>query len=94
LQILITNAFERAVKKLHKNEIVILEKNIDKIIVKPNIGKIKICDLVGIMIYKFHMLHQLILLAYTYDEAQAEITLLCFGSHENFYRDLKNQLKN
>jgi len=94
LKVIITNFFKRSAKKLHKNQAIILKENIRKIIANPSIGKVKIADLTSVMVYKFHILHQLTLLAYTYNEEQAEITLLCFGSHENFYRDLKNQLKN
>lgn len=94
MKVIITNFFKRSAKKLHKNQAIILKENIRKIIANPNIGKVKIADLTSVMVYKFHVLHQLILLAYTYNEAQAEIALLYFASHENFYKDLKNQIKN
>jgi len=42
--------------------------------------------------YKFKMNKQLTLLAYQYDIQTPSITLLALGSHENFYRDLKNTL--
>jgi mRNA-degrading endonuclease YafQ of YafQ-DinJ toxin-antitoxin module len=32
----------------------------------------------------------LTLLAYTYEEEVVTLTLLALGSHENFYRNLKN----
>lgn len=48
-------------------------------------------DLAGVLVYKFKINKQLILLSYTYDED--EINLLTFGSHQNFYKDLKNYRK-
>jgi mRNA-degrading endonuclease RelE of RelBE toxin-antitoxin system len=93
VKIFITSTFKRAAKKLHRNQITILEKSIEKISTEPTIGEIKTGDLAGIRVYKFHMLHQLVLLAYIYNELQKEITLLSFSSHENFYNNLKNQLK-
>jgi len=38
------------------------------------------------------MVNQLALLAYEYDEVKDTLTLLAFGSHENFYRDLKKKV--
>jgi len=38
----------------------------------------------GIRVYKFHMAGQLALLAYEYDDTDDKLTLLAFGSHENF----------
>ena len=86
MKVIIVKLFKRIAKKLHANQATILKEHIRKVITSPNIGKTKTGDLAGAMIYKFHMLHQLILLAYTYDEAQAEITLLYFASHEIFIK--------
>jgi mRNA-degrading endonuclease RelE of RelBE toxin-antitoxin system len=91
VRILVTNTFKRSSKKLHRNQISILEKAIEKIESKPTVGELKIGDLAGIRIYKFHIFHQLMLLAYTYNELQNEIILLSFASHEKFYENLKNQ---
>lgn len=91
MKILITGTFKRAEKKLHHNQTIILEEAIKKIESKPIIGEVKIGDLAGVRVYKFHMLHQLVLLAYSYNELQNEITLLSFASHENFYKNLKKQ---
>jgi len=49
-------------------------------------------DLNGIRVYKFHMVNKLALLAYEYNDVNDRLTLYAFGSHENFYRDLKNKL--
>ena len=70
----------------------LLEDAIEVIQNDPTLGELKVGDLAGIRVYKFNLLHQLILLAYFYDEKE-QVTLLWFGSHENFYRELKNQMK-
>lgn len=92
MRILITNTFKRNAKKLHRNQVTVLEEAIEKIKNNPTIGELKMGDLSGVRVYKFHILQQLILLAYIVNELSAEITLLYFGSHENFYEILKNQI--
>jgi hypothetical protein len=59
----------------------------------PAVGDMKVGDLTGIRIYRFHILNQLILLAYTYNEQNDEVTLLYFASHQNFYESLKKKIK-
>ena len=56
----------------------------------PDIGDIKVGDLQGIQIYKFKSMNNQILLAYEVD--LHILHLYAFGSHENFYRDLKKHL--
>ncbi len=90
MNILQTPTFKRQIKKLHKNQIRDLNLAINKIIVQPNIGNIKKGDLNGILIFKFKMIKQLALLAYKINNDQSIIFLLALGSHENFYRNLKN----
>ena len=46
-------------------------------------------DLSGIHVYKFKMVKQLTLLAYEYCSDGTIIILMAFGSHENFYKQLK-----
>ncbi|MCL5260365.1 MAG: type II toxin-antitoxin system RelE/ParE family toxin [Gammaproteobacteria bacterium] len=89
MKIFITNAFERAAKKLYRNQIAELEEAIEVIKTNPIIGEAKVGDLAGIRVYKFHISPQLILLAYLYNEENSKITLLSFGPHENFYEKLK-----
>jgi len=86
----VTTTFKRVAKKLHQNQIALLEKAIAAIQKEPDLGELKVGDLAGVRVYKFHMLHQLILLAYTYDESTDELILVSFGPHENFYANLKN----
>lgn len=84
-----TNTFKKCVKKLHPTQKKELDTAIKEIMNSPRLGEIKIGDLTGVRVYKFKMNKQLCLLAYMHIEAQETITLLLFGPHENFYRDLK-----
>ena len=83
-----TRSFKNKVKKLHKNQKAELDLAVKNIVNNPLIGEEKIGDLAGVRVYKFYIQKQLTLLAYMYSDDM--ITLLTFGSHENFYRDLKN----
>ena len=89
MQILQTNSFRKAVKKLHKNQKKHLDKAIQKITNDPTLGEAKTGDLASVRVYRFKILNQLTLLAYTYDNNKMILILLTFGTHENFYRDLK-----
>jgi len=46
-------------------------------------------DLHFLRVYKFKMLKQLTLLGYSYEDGTLVLELIALGSHENFYRDLK-----
>ena len=82
--------FHEAVKKLHPNQKKDLDKAVKIIISDPGIGDSKSGDLSGIFFYKFKIVKQITLIAYTYNDQIITLTLLKLGSHENFYRDLKN----
>lgn len=92
MKVLLTSTFKRAAKKLHQNQITILEDAIEELQENPLIGELKIGDLAGVRVYKFYIQRQLILLAYTYNELANELVLLSFASHENFYKNLKKQI--
>lgn len=79
--------FSRVVKKLHLEERKLLEEAIKALIAKPSAGEIKVGNLCGYRVYKFKVNQTLMLLAYTIHKDT--LTLLAYGSHENFYRDLK-----
>lgn len=85
--IYLSPAFGRKVKKLKKQEKKDLDDAVLDILKDPSVGQKKVGDLSGVLIHKFKINKQLALLSYTYTDS--EITLLTFGSHENFYRDLK-----
>ena len=88
MHILVTPTFERAVKKLHRQQKAELDMAVRGIIDDSEIGEVKVGDLVGIRVHKFRMGNQLCLLAYRILDEDS-IKLLTVGSHENFYRDLK-----
>ena len=58
----------------------------------PLIGDRKSGDLGGVRVYKLQMVNQENLLAYSYEDEVLTLRLLALGSHENFYRDLKQSL--
>jgi len=86
-----TNTFRKAVKKLHQSHINEVKGVIEKIAVDPLSGGLKRGDLAGIRVYKFHLDHQLVLLAYFYEEQDERLTLIDLSSHENFYKRLKKK---
>ena len=88
MRILVTPTFERAVKKLHRQQKAELDMAVRGIIDDSEIGEVKVGDLAGIRVHKFRMGNQLCLLAYRILDEDS-IKLLTVGSHENFYRDLK-----
>ncbi len=87
IDILQTNAFLRAYKKLHNNQKDTVDQAVADIVLDPAIGEQKKGDLAGIYMHKFKCVGQLFLLAYEFDPATR--TLLLVGTHENFYRKLK-----
>ena len=84
--------FAKAIKKLHSNQKSDLDKAVQLLIADPMIGDSKAGDLAGVRVHKFKIVNQLNLLAYSYEDEILTLTLLALGSHENFYRDLKQSL--
>jgi hypothetical protein len=82
--------FAKQKKKLHKQQIKNLDTAVQCILSTPAIGDMKVGDLQGIQVYKFKSNNQQILLAY--EVIDSTLFLYAFGSHENFYRDLKKYL--
>ena len=91
LRIYQSSLFGRKVKKLRKQEKDVLDSAIRSILENPKIGQEKKGDLRGVRVHKFQLNRQLILLAYAVSED--ELHLITFGSHENYYRDLKRFLE-
>ncbi len=87
-----TGLFLKAVKKLHANQKADLDLAVKAIMNEPDIGQSKTGDLSGVLVYKFKMVKQLTLLAYTYHDQTITLTLLALGTHENFYRDIKKSI--
>jgi mRNA interferase RelE/StbE len=84
-----TPTFKRAAKRLPRARKAELDAAIRKIIAKPDTGEAKKGDLAGVLVHKFTMNRQMVLLAYEVFELDGTIKLLALGGHENFYRDLK-----
>lgn len=87
IQVLQTNVFARAYKKLHANQKDAVDIAIASIVQNPNLGEEKKGDLAGVCVFKFDCVNQLFLLAYEFDPSTR--VLLLVGTHENFYRTLK-----
>ena len=92
MKLLQSRQFAKAVKKLHTTQKADLDKAVQLLIQDPLIGDLKSGDLRGVRVYKFKIMNQLNLLAYSYEDEVLTLTLLALGSHENFYRDLKQSL--
>ena len=90
-KIYLSPAFSRKVKKLKKQEKKELDTAVLDIWNDPAIGQEKAGDLSGVFVHKFKIDKQQTLLSYTHTDSK--IYLLTFGSHENFYRDLKKYKK-
>ena len=92
LAILVTPTFARAIKKLHVKDKLIVDKAVKAIAGDPSIGEEKKGDLAGILVHKFKINKQEVLLAYQLHpdkRSPASVLLLSLGSHENFYAELK-----
>ncbi len=92
MQILQSNLFKNSYKKLHKNQIKIVDSQIKLVMNQPDIGVLKKGDLAGVRVHKFKIDNQLYLLAYEYQDTVNLLMLLALGSHENFYDKIKNYL--
>lgn len=91
-KVLQTSTFKKAVKKLHKNQKADLDSAVKALMQEPQLGEQKKGDLSFMRVYKFKMAKQLTLLGYSYESGSVVLELLTFGSHENFYRDVKKIL--
>jgi len=89
MKILTTPRFDRTIKKLHSQEKKSLDDAVRALISNPQAGESKKGDLSGVYVYKYEHQQQLLLLAYSIDIKNERIVLLGYGTHENFYRDLK-----
>jgi mRNA interferase RelE/StbE len=88
MRLLVSPTFSRALKKLHSGDKAALDEVVRQISNDPMIGEAKLGDLAGVRVFKFRIKNQLCLLAYRQIDSDT-VKLLTFGSHENFYRDLK-----
>ncbi|MBC2715568.1 MAG: type II toxin-antitoxin system RelE/ParE family toxin [Desulfobacteraceae bacterium] len=82
--------FARKKKKLNRKQVKDLDDTIRKIAQNPETGTLKVGDLSGVRVYKFNSANSLILLAY--EIIENTLFLYTFGSHQNFYRELKRYI--
>ncbi|ODN41398.1 type II toxin-antitoxin system RelE/ParE family toxin [Piscirickettsia litoralis] len=82
-------SFRKVYKKLHNNQKTDVNTAVRELMGNPSLGESKTGNLTGVLVYKFRMVKQETLLAYTFDAYSQVLTLMSLGSHENFYRDLK-----
>ena len=87
-----SRSFEQKVKKMPKQEKEVLDQEIRIIAENPSIGEEKRGDLRGVFVHKFKLKTNRYLLAYR--KAGDDLELVMIGPHENYYRDLKQYLKN
>ena len=90
MELLLTPAFARQIKKLHKNQKDSLDKALHQLVKNPFLVDAKTADLEGIFVLKFMINRQQWLLAYRL-VSEDRLKLLLVGPHENFYRDLKKK---
>ena len=69
-----------------------LDREVKKIAENPAIGEEKKGDLRGVFVHKFKLKAIQYLLAYR--KIGSDLELVMIGPHENYYRDLKQYLKN
>lgn len=88
-KVLQTSSFNKAAKKLRKNQKADLDDAVRALMENPLLGEQKKGDLSFMRVYKFKMAKQHTLLGYSYQDEAVVLELLTFGTHENFYRDAK-----
>lgn len=88
--VLQTPSFKKAVKKLKPDQKKALDQAVKALLETPTLGEQKKGDLTFLRVYKFKINRQQALLGYHFDKGTLVLTLMAFGSHENFYRDIKH----
>jgi mRNA-degrading endonuclease RelE of RelBE toxin-antitoxin system len=86
-----SRSFKKKVEKLSKSEKDTLDREIRRIAENISIGEEKKGDLRGVFVHKFKLKTIQYLLAYR--KAGSNLELVMIGPHENYYRDLKQYLK-
>ncbi|MFC1811588.1 type II toxin-antitoxin system RelE/ParE family toxin [Thermodesulfobacteriota bacterium] len=83
--------FKKFVKKQTRSFQLVIEDEVEKIIITPDIGETKKGDLTGFRVHKFSHRKQNFLIAYR--SQNENIIFIKVGPHENFYRELKKYLR-
>jgi hypothetical protein len=89
MRVLTTPRFDRVVKKMHVEEKRALDEAVRLVVVAPASGELKKGDLANVRVYKYKFNREQKLLAYAANIDEQVIILMGYGTHENFYRDLK-----
>ncbi|MDK1022836.1 MAG: type II toxin-antitoxin system RelE/ParE family toxin [Gammaproteobacteria bacterium] len=89
--VLQTPTFRKAVKKLKANQKKDLDDAVRVLMAKPTLGEKKKGALAFLRVHKFKMNKQLTLLGYSFNGDTLTLELMAFGSHENFYRNIKRR---
>jgi mRNA-degrading endonuclease RelE of RelBE toxin-antitoxin system len=87
-----SRSFEKKVKKMSKSEKDVLDQEVKRIAEDPSVGEEKKGELRGVFVHKFKLKATQYLLAYR--RVGDDLELVMIGPHENYYRDLKQYLKN
>jgi hypothetical protein len=87
-----SRSFEKKVKKMSMSEKDSLDREVKLIAEDPAIGEEKKGDLRDVFVHKFKLETTQYLLAYR--KVGGDLELVMIGPHENYYRDLKQYLKN
>ena len=87
-----SRSFEKKVKKMSRSEKDLLDREIRRIAEDLSIGDEKKGDLKDVFVHKFKLEATQYLLAYR--KVGGDLELVMIGPHENYYRDLKQYLKN
>lgn len=88
-QVVQTPMFKKAVKKLKAQRKKELDSAVKTLMETTTVGEQKKGHLAFLRVYKFKMNKQLTLLGYSFYDGRLVLELMALGSHENFYRDIK-----
>jgi mRNA-degrading endonuclease RelE of RelBE toxin-antitoxin system len=87
-----SRSFEKKVKKMSKSEKDVLDQEVKRIAEDPSVGEEKKGELRGVFVHKFKLKATQYLLAYR--RVGDDLELVMIGPYKNYYRDLKQYLKN
>lgn len=90
-KIVVSNIFLKFKKKSSKKLQLEIDNQVKNICHNPKIGELKKGDLKNIRVLKFTFGNQLLLLSY--ETINKILFLYSIGSHENFYKKLKQYLR-
>lgn len=91
MDILYKPPFKKFVKKQTRLFQLIIEDEVERVVSNPDVGEVKKGDLSGFRVYKFKFQNQEYLIAYKTESK--DIIFYMIETHENFYRNLKQYLK-